>query len=1589
MPNRRWLIPAILIFVSVVAMFAVDQEGRRAAADRDRLVLADRAHEARNHLEISIRGHLTVVKAAADYLLVEAPFPSQAQFGRYASTLMRSDPFVRALEFVDATGTVRYVVPLKGNEQAVGKSLRGTPMWPAVQKAIRSRKTTVCRTVSTIYGHPGIMGHVPLYRGDRYVGLVLGALDVSSIVREVLVDLDPDMFVVQIRDDAGKIISGPKSFAYDRQLETVPVADTTWAITVGWKKPPPGPPPTLVGLVWGLGGIITLVLAFILYRLAERSERLAQEAAASAERYRLLFNGANDAILVHDLDGNMVDVNEAACRQLGYSREELLAMNLTDILPPGVGPPASERLQQLRQHGSLMRESVHRRKDGTLLPVEVSVRVIESGDRPLAQAFVRDVSLRKRAEARQAALMEIDRRLLLGEAVEEILPFICQRIVDLFDLQMAWIGLKEPDGTVRPAGACGVEEGYLAGIQVRWDETPEGQGPTGTAIRTGEPCVMTDVEHDSHYEPWRDRALARGYRSSAAIPLRDDGQMLGALNVYAAREDAFDEETVHQLSGFAQQATIALMAARSRQSLAASEARYRTLAEQSLVGVYLIQDGLFRYVNPALAEAFGYTPDELIDRLGPSNLTTPEDRAVVAENLRRRLEGEVPALHYTFKGLRKDGTTFDVEVFGTTVEYEGRPAVLGTLLDITERKRAEAERMHRARQLQLVNEIGRALMALDERETLLERVVELVSKTFGYYATTLLMYDEQEDCLKIAAGRGYSPAEEPGSNSGATATPIGYVVPLGRGMCGYAAQSGRTQFARDVSVDPHFFPYEGLPETRCELSVPILAGERLLGVLDIQEREVGALDETDRQTMEAVAAQVAIAVENARLYADQQRRVRELEALAEGDRALLTVGESPIEVLEQICRHAAAILSASKSFATLVLAEGDEPSLIASYGLVDADALASELRQVQQLGHFRLSQFPSEGYVVISDISPEKARYLGQSLAREGFRALLDVLLSVRGKPIGTLTVADEEPRSWTAEDIETLRTFASQAALAVERTRLYRQIRRQVRDLELFNRIIVAATSKLDERSVLNIICAEMARAYGVPHAVAALANPEATEVTVVAECIEGDEPSVLGEVIPISGNSLIQYLAERRTAVSIADLGTDERAIPFRRIAELLGTVSLLLIPLVVRGQVAGALGLGTKERREFTEDEITLANNIAAQTSQALENARLFQELQDTLNKLHAAQADTLRTARFQALGQMASGVVHDFNNILTSVLGYADLLLRDPDLPPTNRDFVERIRRAGINARDSINRLREFYRPRDEGEPREPTDLCELVRETLELTEPRWKDLPQQRGVTVEVVTDLTPMEFVLVNTEEIRELLVNLIFNAVDAMPDGGTLTVRAYPYDGQAVLEVADTGIGMSEEVQSHLFEPFFTTKGERGTGLGLAMVHGVVRRHNGSVEVISAPGKGSLFRVRLPIEGEFHEAGMPEPMFGATSGRILLIDDDQSVQEAVSTMLSMMGNQVTVASSGEEGLALCRAGEYDLVITDLGMPGMSGDEVIRTIKAEWPQKPVILLTGWGTMLDLENGTPQGADAVLSKPVSYVELKMAVAEVLG
>jgi CheY-like chemotaxis protein len=293
---------------------------------------------------------------------------------------------------------------------------------------------------------------------------------------------------------------------------------------------------------------------------------------------------------------------------------------------------------------------------------------------------------------------------------------------------------------------------------------------------------------------------------------------------------------------------------------------------------------------------------------------------------------------------------------------------------------------------------------------------------------------------------------------------------------------------------------------------------------------------------------------------------------------------------------------------------------------------------------------------------------------------------------------------------------------------------------------------------------------------------------------------------------------------------------------------------------------------------------------------------------------------------------------------------------------------------------------------------------LIKQVLEMTRPRWRDIPQGHGVMVELKQDLGADLPPIVGIEsELREALTNLILNAVDAMPQGGKPTLRtclqAPPENAPAlparvVLEVEDTGIGMDEETRRRCLEPFFSTKGTRGTGMGLAMVYGVMQRHDGKIEIRSEPGRGTTLRLSLPVR-EPTAAQPVVPAVPAIIGplRILCIDDEPMVRDIMKEFLESDGHTVQIADSGATGLedfrfAVRRNRLFDVVITDLGMPLMDGRQVAKTVKLEAPQTPVIMLTGWGSFMTADGEAPEYVDVLLSKPPRLNELREALAQVM-
>ena len=366
-----------------------------------------------------------------------------------------------------------------------------------------------------------------------------------------------------------------------------------------------------------------------------------------------------------------------------------------------------------------------------------------------------------------------------------------------------------------------------------------------------------------------------------------------------------------------------------------------------------------------------------------------------------------------------------------------------------------------------------------------------------------------------------------------------------------------------------------------------------------------------------------------------------------------------------------------------------------------------------------------------------------------------------------------------------------------------------------------------------------------------------------------------------------------------------------------------------------------------------------------------------LRERVAKMEALEAERkqveqrmIHLERMRALGEMGQGIAHNFNNLLVGVLGYAQviqLIASDPEIT----DPADRIVASALRAKDLVSRLNRSLR--GEGAEVGPLKVNRVVQEAAEAARPRWKDGPEASGVSIELLTDLETVPSAGGTEGGLHEVVIDLLFNAVDALPEGGTIEVATKAVGEEVWLEVRDTGVGMDEDTKKQMFDPFFTSKADVGSGLGLSAVHGIVTRWGGSIDVETAPGKGSTFTVRLPVwTGPKAVEEKVVPKAPRKRGRkVLTVDDELEVRYLVRTLLSE-DHTVEEASDGKEALERFRPGQYDVVLIDLGMPGMPGDELAREIREVDPKVATVLVTGW----ELEKGDEraEALDFQLRKP---------------
>lgn len=463
--------------------------------------------------------------------------------------------------------------------------------------------------------------------------------------------------------------------------------------------------------------------------------------------------------------------------------------------------------------------------------------------------------------------------------------------------------------------------------------------------------------------------------------------------------------------------------------------------------------------------------------------------------------------------------------------------------------------------------------------------------------------------------------------------------------------------------------------------------------------------------------------------------------------------------------------------------------------------------------------------------------------------------------------------------------------------------------------------------------------------------------------------------------GQGIAGWVAEHQQPLRVDDATRDARFAQQADKQSGFQTRSLLAVPMMLQDRVTGVLEVINKRHGHFTAADERLLGAVAHWTAIALENARLYHDLQLSMEQLQKAQDQLLRMERLRALGEMAGGVAHDFNNLLTVILAESQLL-ESKTTDAEDREALQRIEQAARDGAQAVRRIQEYSRVRRDT-PQEIVNVNPLLEQVATITRPRWSPVGK---LTVE----LNATQDIKGSPAELREVLMNLVFNAVEARrPDAPLeITLRSFQQGAWVVIQVEDNGTGVPAELKQRIFDPYFTTK-THGTGLGLSVTYGLISRHGGDIQVTSplfdqaAPPYGTLFTLRLPSAAQARKEDMSMSQVAAAhqTARILFVDDDPNILTAANSLLTALGNQVSTAQTRAEAFAQLDAGHYDVLMTDLTMPECSGWDLAKQSKARFPKKPVVLVTGWGLTLDPEQMKTGLVNGVLSKPFTLDELQ--------
>ncbi len=768
------------------------------------------------------------------------------------------------------------------------------------------------------------------------------------------------------------------------------------------------------------------------------------------------------------------------------------------------------------------------------------------------------------------------------------------------------------------------------------------------------------------------------------------------------------------------------------------------------------------------------------------------------------------------------------------------------------------------------------------------------------------------------------------------------------------------------------------------LVVPIVRKGEAIGVLRLAARGRRRWERSAVDLASAIAGQIALVAENARLYREAQTQAGELAALREVGTTLTSTLDLPT-ILDAVV-DAAVRLSGAQQCAVLELDPDDrrlhvraQRGFDASWPTVSlalgqgAAGVAAQTRAPFFIGDLERESLPMDHEAGRPGVS------LRDAVQREARRAALAVPLVSKETVLGAITVFWRAPRALDEHEVRLLTGLAQQAAVAMEQARLHGASVRRAEELAALLRAVRTMLGGLDTKTILESIVHEAAAIAGTPHVNLLLVERDTATLRLAAVAGSPVPPDF---ALPL-GESYSGQVATTGRPMYVADIQGDARNQLARRDREA-GIVTYLGLPVKIRDTVLGVLAFNTTAPRQYSTDELAYLGSFADHAAIALDNGRLYDDAQRALADLRAMQRKLVQGETLRALGELAGGAAHHLNNLLTIVVGRIQLMRRSVQEERLARP-LEIIERAAKDGAEVVRRLQQFAGMRRTAEPR-MVDLNHIVKDVLEMTRGRWQDSARAQGTEIGVELPAATLPQIPGDPAALREMLTNLVLNAIDAMPRGGRLTVETSASGNSAVITVTDTGLGMPEDVRQRAHEPFFTTKGVRSTGLGLSVAFGIARRHGGELVLQSEVGHGTTVRVSLPIPARTAPPPRPAAALPGRALRILLVDDEEDVRQALGEMLASQGHTVVHAGGGPEALRALEEENngFDLVITDLMMPTMTGWELADAVKGRRPGLPVGVVTGWGDVPEAAPATRMAVDFVLSKPVTLEALADAI-----